>query len=199
MGKDTFANMLCEEFELRQKSEPSEHYTRMIVAHHAWPLKQVAHIAFGWAGVMSPEYYNENPQEKSRPLHRLKGFGNKPGVIPTVRDVLIEVGYMFRNEFNPDTWVNALYDRLNEELGEILYETIVVLPDTRFPNEYREVKSRKGLCVMVENDNVEKTSDSADDALDGWKWDHVIKNNGTLEDLRQSAGDFLDYSGILGD
>jgi hypothetical protein len=63
-----------------------------------------------------------------------------------------------------------------------------VIADVRFPNEAEAVKEKGGILVRINRD-LDVTSDHASEtSLDDWeKWDHVVDNNVSKEDLWQQA------------
>lgn len=76
-----------------------------------------------------------------------------------------------------------------------------IITDTRFPNEAEAVKSRGGINIRIERDdyvfdesgkriiptkeyiNANNKQHESETALDNYKFDYVIDNNGTIEDL----------------
>lgn len=82
---------------------------------------------------------------------------------------------VFRNHFDPDTWVKALFVDYRPE-----YKWVIV--DMRFPNEAQAVRNRGGLLVRIQGtrtgpgkrdpDHVSET------ALDSWQdWDYIFDNS----------------------
>lgn len=139
----------------------------------------------------------------------------------TVRQFLQEVGTeAFRDVIHPNVHVNALFvdytpvgykttNRgsviLNED-GTFSGDAKNVYPnwlitDLRFPNEKTEVEVRDGITIRVERDVRKRLNLSEDDeipeehysetALDNATFNHVIKNNGTIEELIKKVKQIL--------
>lgn len=93
-----------------------------------------------------------------------------------------------REILHPNIWVNSLmseYKMLSHSgpTRDLKFPNWVI-SDTRFPNEFEAVKSRGGLCIKVERGetNVENIHPS-ETALDGYTFDYVLDNNGTIKEL----------------
>ena len=98
---------------------------------------------------------------------------------PEVRRLLqvfgTEVG---REMFGPMFWVNIAMTGV--ESGDN-----VVFTDVRFRNEAESIKLSGGEIWRVNREGVEAVNTHpSEHALDGWDFDRVINNNGTLNDLR---------------
>lgn len=112
-----------------------------------------------------------------------------------------------RDLIHPDIWVNALYSDYRplsyEKDSEGRIETVEekwIITDSRFPNDVRRTREMGGILIRVnraecegrENEHVSET------ALDNYTdWDHVIENNGAIEDLIESVKNILIKEGIL--
>jgi len=110
-----------------------------------------------------------------------------------------EVG---RNVFGESLWIDALENKINKDEN-------YVITDVRFQNEIDWVKNQKGILIEVRRDELPRWYKVAALANTGcghslnvmrdigiheseWKWigrqnvDHVIRNDGSLDDLEQS-------------
>lgn len=165
VGKDTFAKMLEEQFEKR-----GIYARRMAFAD---PVYEVAYNLFSWAGMKDKAYYDANPAEKGVMLP----IGKTP------REILIGIGNGLR-DISPDVWIELLLARV-----EKCADDVVIITDVRYPNEFMQITKRDGVLLHVTRENAPKTSDPADDALLGFedKWDYVVKNDGSLEELQELA------------
>lgn len=137
----------------------SEH--KVIIIHYADLLKYICSTFFNWDG---------NKDVKGRAL-------------------LQHVGTDIIRKYNPDYWVEFIVNLLNMFTNEWEY---VIIPDVRFPNEIEYFK-REGfnvLTIRIERDNFksnlteEQLNHISETALDNYKFDKVIKNNGTIDDLK---------------
>jgi len=83
-----------------------------------------------------------------------------------------------------------------------------LITDLRFPNEFSAVKERGGLCVRVERNNPQdgsiygwanSTNHTSETALDSHKFDYVLNNSGTIEDLVVEVQKMLSHFKLLPD
>lgn len=83
-----------------------------------------------------------------------------------------------RNCIHRDIWV-----KIAEKKIASLHSPICV-DDVRFPNEINMLKKRGFLLIKIERDSLRADYHQSDTALrDFSDWDHVIKNNQSLENL----------------
>jgi hypothetical protein len=110
-----------------------------------------------------------------------------------VRELLQRLGTEgVRDTLHPDAWVNALMQ--SHASGQTW-----LIPDTRFPNEAAAITSRGGILVRVERPTgvIVPSSHPSETLLDGFLFDHVIYNNGSLADLLEKARALLSNYGLL--
>lgn len=131
----------------------------------------------------------------------------KTEVVPmTVRDFLQILGTEgLRNGLHENTWVNALMadytPAWTTNKGE--HDPIQELPnwiitDTRFPNEAEAIKKVGGIIIRVERPGVKPINNHPSEVgLDGYDFDYVITNDGTLEDLVDMVREVLRQAKIL--
>ena len=111
--------------------------------------------------------------------------------IPEVRRLLQRLGTEAgRRVLGEDIWVRTLLERAPARL---------VVSDCRFPNEAGAIRSRGGIVIRVERPGFGPINDHESEvALDGFDFDAVVVNDGTIEDLRARVGilaqTFLDSS-----
>ena len=96
--------------------------------------------------------------------------------MPEVRRLLQRLGTdAGRSVLGKDVWVNALLERPPGRL---------VLSDCRFPNEADAIRSRGGVVLRVNRPGVGPINDhESETALDGYRFDAVIDNDGGIDDL----------------
>jgi len=96
------------------------------------------------------------------------------------RLVLQGWGTDFRRGIYGDTYWIKKMEEACEQFG--MYENILI-PDVRFENEYDWIKSKNGIVIRVDRHMDFSDSHISETALDNYKFDHHIINDGTLEDL----------------
>ena len=100
--------------------------------------------------------------------------GLKPHA-PEVRDLLQRVGVAMRHACGADVWVRAALERITER---------TVITDCRFPNEADAVKHRGGSVWRIVRPGVgPANAHISETALDGYAFDRLLANDGSLDDL----------------
>lgn len=191
-GKDTVANLMlgCDQVVVSKCS-------------FADPLKDVCAAIFGW-----PRHLLEGDTDESREYRETPDvFWTRRLGIPhfTPRLALQLIGTdVLRNHFHKDIWLNSLEYKLmrNDE------SDMVVISDARFSNELALITNMGGKIIWVQRGEMPEWYETAVDANKGnavsrkimttkyrdiheseWNWvghpvDYVIKNDGTMDDLR---------------
>jgi hypothetical protein len=86
-----------------------------------------------------------------------------------------------RNIIDKDIWVKALMFQYNPNTSNW------IVPDVRYPNEAEAIKKDGGILIRVVRtyyNDPHPTETALDDYND---WDHVINNNGTLDELSEKV------------
>lgn len=92
------------------------------------------------------------------------------------RDFLQKVGTdALREHFSEDIWVNALLGRYQGQDW--------VITDVRFKNEANRIKELGGILIRVDRNVPQSEHITENDLRDYDKWDLIIDNNDTLEQL----------------
>ena len=142
-------------------------------------------------------YRTKKEADKARDLYTLDRHNLSHIVKPTPRILLQQIGTdLFRNQLHPNTWVNASFaNYLNNAW---------IFTDVRFPNELEAIKKRKGVTIRINRGLVERTGKMiqepehiSETALDDAKFDYVIENNGTIEELIEQVKKILIKEKIL--
>ena len=107
----------------------------------------------------------------------------------TPRDILQRVGTeCLRRGFGDDVWIKALERRVE---GLVSQGVSVVVTDVRFPNEAEAIKKWGGVLVRVDRKvapTIGGSSHASEVSLVNYSgWDAVLKNEGTLEELRDKV------------
>lgn len=131
----------------------------------------------------------------------------------TVRELLQLFGTEVGRQIHSDFWVNALFSDYkhlatnwdcdgNETIG---YEPAWIITDVRFPNELKAIKDRGGITIRI-NRNETKLNEiirttigqhPSETALDNAKFDYILDNNGTIEQLIENVKDILIIKKII--
>lgn len=140
----------------------------VLVAHYGDLVKYVCKTFFGWDG---------NKDECGRSLLQYVGT-----------DVI--------RAKKPDYWVNFVEDILSFFPGEWDW---VLIPDARFPNEIESLANR-GFDVIhmrvirsnfVSPLTKEQQNHPSETALDNYKADFYVMNDGTINDLKKKLSDWV--------
>jgi hypothetical protein len=97
----------------------------------------------------------------------------------TLREIQQDIGMAFRQMYGEDVWVTiALRNRPKDQ--------ITIITDVRFPNEAAAIREAGGILIRVNRPmKREEQEHESETALDDYtQFDHVIENNGTLDNLR---------------
>ncbi len=126
----------------------------------------------------------------------------------TVRQFLQELGTDVCRQIHPNTWVNALFVDYKAELNDAYNPNAEpeypnwIITDVRFPNEAEAIKERGGIVIRINRLNStsqdghtyickhDRTHPS-ETALDDYKFDYVVENNSTIEDLIEKIKQIL--------
>ena len=110
----------------------------------------------------------------------------------TIRDIMQVLGTdLLRQGFNNNIHVAAT-------LGSIKENEKAIITDMRFPNELEAIKKHNGITIRVNRGLIERTGKMiqepehiSETALDDAKFDYVIENNGTIEELIEQVKKIL--------
>jgi len=136
----------------------------------------------------------------------------------TVREFMQKLGTeAMRDNLHTNVWVNALfseytskfYKEANDFSERVSFEEMIIkrnnfeyhpswcITDMRFPNEYDAIKSRNGIVIRINRPGVPVNNHPSETALDNFKFDYVINNDGTLEDFKIKVEDCLKHFNII--
>jgi len=193
-GKDTVADYLVNLHHFRRES-------------FANTLKDAVSAVFGWDRTMLE---GRTKQAREWREQQDNWWTNRLGIVITPRWVLQNWGTeVCRNGFHDDIWIASLENKLRNSTDD------VVISDCRFPNEIQAIKQSGGLVVRVVRGAEPAWYDAAvsrnrgpdgnstwslsgrkldqlgvhdsETAWVGTKFDVVLDNNGTLDDLYQQV------------
>ena len=174
VGKDAFAEFLDNELAKRGCQ-----VFRLAFANE---MKDSAFQLFDILGLKTRIYYDKYPEERKYCL---------PVGTKTPRQIWIEYGNAMRSIY-PDFWVDKLHRYIFNARyfakRNVFQPGAFIIPDVRFPNEAKAVKSWGGLLFKIERPGVPVDNDGADDALDEYDgWDGIIHNDAGLGELSAEA------------
>jgi len=110
---------------------------------------------------------------------------NKYNITP--REAMILVGTEFgRKMINENIWIDTLFNRYDKNDNKKL-----VITDLRFPNEYEEIKKRGGIIIRINRYNNKNLHYETECLLDEYKFDYIIDNNGTIDELKDKINKIL--------
>lgn len=97
--------------------------------------------------------------------------------IREVRRTLQNYGVAIR-QLQPDFWIRTTLGRA------LATPRPVVITDVRFPNEAAAIETAGGVVIRIERPGLESDDTHASEtALDDYYFEHVLHNDGTVEDL----------------
>ena len=95
----------------------------------------------------------------------------------TYRELCQSLGDWGRDEVSTDMWVDTLLERTFE------YDAVVI-DDVRFPNEAKAIRGRGGFLIKIIRDSATRPNDHhSEGGLENEKFDAVLTNNGSIEEL----------------
>jgi hypothetical protein len=100
--------------------------------------------------------------------------------IPAVRKLLQSIGVAAREVLGKNVWVVAALRKMEDDSKDY------VITDVRFENEASMIKYLGGVMWRISRDGVTPVnSHISENELDGYKFDQILKNEGSLDDLRE--------------
>lgn len=197
-GKDTIADYLTNFYGFRRES-------------FANSLKDAVAQVFGWDRTMLE---GRTKQAREWREQRDDWWSNRLGIEITPRWVLQYWGTeVCRKAFHNDIWIASLENKLRNSKDDI------VISDCRFPNEIKSIKDAGGIVIRVVRGPEPEWYDAAvsanrgpngnstwalsraklerlkvhasETAWVGTKFDHVLDNNSTIDDLFMQVKNIL--------
>ncbi len=188
-GKDTVADYLVNFHEFRRESFAST-------------LKDAVAAVFGWDRTLLEGRTKEAREWREQVDTWWADRLDMPTLTP--RWVLQYWGTeVFRKRFHDDIWIASLEYKLRNSKDN------VVISDCRFPNEIAAIRKAGGQIAWVQRGELPEWYDVAIEANDGHNWaiqdlklrgihasetswvgtkfDHIIDNNSTIDDLYKQA------------
>lgn len=165
-GKSTIAHYLvhCHGYKVLSFASPLLEMVETFLMHHGLNIEDIEHYCY---------------EAKETPI---------PGIGKSYRHLARTLGTEWgRNLVKETTWLDAFeqkFDRYSSKHP-------IVVDDMRFRNEAALLMSKKFLLVHVHRENnrssLNDTHQSDVELSFFTGWDHVIDNNGTIDDLHESV------------
>jgi hypothetical protein len=184
-GKDTVADIII-----------SIDSKQWVVKKFSGKLKQIASLL---TGIDINKFEDQDFKDQIMPLEWVEQWvegTTKYYKIMKVRDFLQKLGTeAVRDGLHKNAWVNAL---MSDYYGIYDIDTDVtnmpnwIITDCRFPNEFEAIRQSGGVVIRISRNGVKPVNAHPSEiALDGFDFDYVIENNGSLEDLKRSVNFML--------
>jgi len=110
------------------------------------------------------------------------GWDQAKVLFPEIRILLQSLGVAARNTFGELFWVNQALN-FSHPLDHVVNNYVVT--DVRFTNEADKIKLMDGQLWRIKRPGIEPVNTHISEReMDGYKVDKILKNEGTLEDLR---------------
>lgn len=193
-GKDTISHYLSQFHDFNQLS-------------FANSLKDAVASVFGW----DREMLEGKTPESREWRETVDLFWSKRLSMPTLtpRWVLQQWGTdLARKHFHDDIWIASLENKINKA------STNIVISDCRFPNEIQAIRDLGGYIIRVQRGDLPEWYKDAEMAIKGsivainslkdrnihyseWAWvgskyDVLITNDGTIDELHRKVADFVE-------
>jgi hypothetical protein len=184
-GKDTVADIII-----------SIDSNQWVVKKFSGKLKQIASLL---TGIDINKFEDQDFKDQIMPLEWVEQWvegTTKYYKIMKVRDFLQKLGTeAVRDGLHKNAWVNALmydYYGIYDIDTDVTNMPNWIITDCRFPNEFEAIRQAGGVVVRISRDGVKPVNAHPSEiALDGFDFNYVIENNGSLEDLKRSVNFML--------
>ena len=174
-GKDTVSKRLEQKHGFRRDS-------------FAKSLKDAVSAMFNWDREMLEGNGDDSRQWREQPD---EFWSKKFGKTVTPRWVLQHFGTeVMRQHMHDAIWIDSCLSRYDGKP--------TVISDTRFQNELKTIKENNGQIILVKRGELPTREQMQDKGAHksewdwmGWRFDHVIDNDGSKEDLYKKVDDLV--------
>ena len=116
------------------------------------------------------------------------GWDKAKVLFPEIRNLLQQLGVGARNIFGDEFWVSQVFHSMDTTSD-------YVITDVRFENEAMMLKLMGGQLWRIKRPGVEPVNSHVSERdLDGYKVDKILKNEGTLEELRTLVRSRMEFT-----
>jgi hypothetical protein len=219
-GKDTVGTII-QYLSVNDDNQPTtslEDVLEFPITHEWWLEEQSGWEIKKWAGKLKEiastltgiAKHKFEDQEFKKTNLSSEWDCNPPGKVGTmhkqpltVREFLQRLGTdALRYGLHENAWVNALMSDYTPTQVQWAQGPIGgyedgdmpnwIITDTRFPNEADAIREKDGVLIRVERPGVKPINDHPSEiGLDHYKFDHVIKNNGSIQELADQVKSIL--------
>lgn len=99
--------------------------------------------------------------------------------------------YWERTPLDFDGFLQTVVKKCEEESASGERAEKLIVPDCRFPNELDALVMNGFFSVQVQRPGVKKMGHASETSLDGRTFHVVVKNDGTLDDLKRKAAELM--------
>lgn len=157
-GKDTVAELLCLNYDFRRVSFADPMREAILTLNPK--IDSITHVSH-FVEDYGWEIAKTNPEVR----RLLQVFGTDVG----------------RKMFGENVWIDMAFKGIQPEER-------VVIADVRFPNEAEAIKQRGGKVIRVNRHNHSAVNTHKSEiAMDNYMFDHVLYNDGTLDELADNV------------
>jgi hypothetical protein len=116
------------------------------------------------------------------------GWDQAKVMFPEIRDLLQRLGVGARNTFGDEFWIGQAFNSMDKTSN-------YVITDVRFENEAMMLKLMGGQLWRIKRPGIEPINGHISERdLDGYQVDKILKNEGTLEELRTLVRSRMEFT-----
>jgi hypothetical protein len=176
-GKNTVAKMLSKEL---------CNDVNVKISAFADPIKKMASIMF-------PDIPKNHLYGSSHNRSKIIPNAFKNGHPLTVRQLLMDLGTEVGRSYRPTIWIDNMRDCIEKSQSNGIAAFIIA--DVRFVNEFDFLKENDFFQIKIVRNNdliINHESETSQDGISDSKFNVIIQNNGSLDDLRNKVKNIVD-------
>jgi len=184
-GKDTIGDYLVEEYGFKKMAFADK------MREFLYQVNPVIH-EYGWTNI---NYHIDSYPVRLRDV--IDKFGWEGAKVTAYKDEIRGLMQRLGTEAGRETmgenvWVDALFSNLD-------LRDDIVITDMRFPNEAVAIGgSPGGVTWRVERPGIRPAGDHPSEiSLDHWPFDHVLQNDGTVDELHWKIDKHLEATTLI--
>ena len=185
-GKDTFADLLVEEFEF-QKTAYADRLREALYTLNPTVIANREHH-----GMLPSDYFGPVYRTLQSVIDEYgwEGYKTSPFSLDVRRLIQVMGTEVGRGIAGEDVWVMATFRGL-----DLTKNTVIA--DVRFPNEAQAIKDNGGYIIHIERPGVGPvTNHPSETSLEKWPFDFHVQNNAhSVEEYHEHIRAFMGYLG----